>query len=169
MLHASGNRFVTGGQPLEGDVRQYIWYSSPLFAEKGRWVRVRKWRALLRFSMMMHHRKGADWYVASLALITSELARIIDETLADAPAGGGDGSPGPCLEAQLIHIFASHYHWPAEYTREQPMRKLFQLIRNFTDDDDEGERRIKFAHLRQRNEELAKQRNAQPTEPANAQ
>jgi hypothetical protein len=159
ILHATGNRLICGGgEPLEGDLRSYIWYNSPHFSDNGRFLRVRKWWALLRWNVMLHRNRGADWYVACLALMGAELTRIVHETLADAPTGGRSTSPGPCMEAQFIGLFAKEYGWSAEYTRNQPLRKLFQLRRNFdTDDDDDGERRVRFEHLRKRNEQLQKE------------
>ena len=158
MLHASGNRLICGGEPLEGDIRNYIWFTSPLFTASGRFAKLRKWISLLRFNVMLRRKRGVDWYVACLALASCELSRIISDTLADAPIGGRSTSPGPCMEAQFIGLFAKEYGWSAEYTRNQPLRKLFQLRRKFdTDDDDDGERRVRFEHLRKRNEQLAKE------------
>lgn len=152
MLHATGNRLICGGQPLEGDLRNYIWFHSENYTIGGRFAKLRKWSALLRFNIMLRRRQSSDWYVACLALMGTELARIINDTLADAPKGGNPTSPGPCMEAQFIGLFAKEYGWNPEYTREQPLRKLFQLRRNFDQsDDDDGERAIRFNHLRQRN------------------
>lgn len=151
MLHATGNRLICGGQPMEGDVRNYLWFHSPLFTT-GALARPLKWFALLRFSALLHRNKDEDWYCATLALITADLAAIVEEAVADAPSSGEGGAPGPCFEAQLIHIISAAYHWSPEYIREQPLRKLMQYVRCINpDDDDAGERRIKYAHLRKRN------------------
>jgi len=164
MLHASGNRFLCGGMPLEGDIRNYIWYSSPWFTMEGRFIKNRKWASLLWWNTILHSRKDEDWYVATLALAGAEIAGIVHETLADAPTGGKNTSPGPCLEAQFIHLCAVEYGWAPEYTREQPLKKLFQLRRNFdTTEDDEGERQIRFAHLRKINEEIRLEREKSAT------
>lgn len=161
MLHATGNRLICSGQPLEGDLRNYIWFHSPLFTDSGRFAKARKWAALLKFNVMLHRKRNADWYAACLALMETEIVRIISDALADAPTGGRATSPGPCMEAQFIGLFAKEYGWTPEYTSAQPLRKLFQLRRNFDHTgDDEGERRIRFAFLRERNAELAKERDA---------
>ena len=160
MLHATGNRLICGGgPPLEGDFRNYVWFHSSRFTASGRFAKFKKWLALVPFNVMLRKRRGKDWYVACLALMGTELERIVIETLADAPTGGRPTSPGPCMEAQFIGLFAKEYGWSAEYTREQPLRKLFQLRRNFgAEDDDEAERRIRFQYLRERNAELAKEK-----------
>lgn len=169
MLHATGNRLICGGQPLEGDIRNYLWFHSPLFTDTGRFAKWRKWRALLRFNIMLHKKRSVEWYTACLALMETDLKRIIHEALADAPTGGKSTSPGPCMEAQFIGLFAKEHGWTPEYTRVQPLRKLFQLRRNFDQtDDDEAERRIRFQFLRERNEELAKEREAKQETNQNA-
>lgn len=157
MLHASGNRLICGGgEALESDLRNYVWFTSPLFTDRGPFRKLRKWLALIGFNGLLHHKRTEEWYIATLALFGVELSRIIAETLADAPTGGRSMSPGPCMEAQFIHLFAVEYGWTPEYTREQPIRKLLQLRRNFdTSDDDDGERRVRFEHLRKRNAALA--------------
>ena len=155
MMHATGNRLICGGQPMEGDIRNYLWFHSPLFTQSRFLARPMKWLALLGFSAVLHRRRGYDWYAATLALVGAQLAGIVQEAVADAPKGGGEGSPGPCLEAQITHVLSSAYHWPVEQIRALPLRHAFQLIRCINpDDDDEAERSIRFAHLRKRNAEM---------------
>lgn len=166
LLHATGNRLVTGGTPLEGDLRNYLWFHSPLFALSrhltGWRLRLLKWVALLPFSILLHRRRDWHWYTATLALAGAEIKGHLHDALADAPVGNSDCAPGPCLQAQFEHWCALHYGWAPAITREQPLRQLFQLLRSAAkaDDDDEGERQIRFAHLRERN---AAHLNSQPS------
>ncbi len=160
MLTASGSRFMLGGQPMEGDIRNYLWFHSRLF-KVPRWVASAswlKWFALLRFNVMLHRQKDVNWYCATVALAGSSIAGILDEAMADA-AKGGAGSPGPCLEAQLIHVCAKEYGWSPERTRETPLRYMFQYVRCMNpDDDDSGEQRVRFAHLEKWNAILQQQK-----------
>jgi hypothetical protein len=158
MLHATGNRLATGGVPLEGDLRNYLWFHSRLFLLAA-WLpallaRALKWLALLPFSVTLHRRRDPDWYAATLALAGAEIRAIIAEALADAPAGDGrDCAPGPCLQAQFEHFCAERYGWAPAFTSRQPLRRLFQLRRclDAATDDDPEERAIRYAHLRERN------------------
>jgi hypothetical protein len=161
MLQAIGSRLLANETPLEGDVRNYFWFHSRLFrlasALPAPLSRVLKWFALLRFSVVLHRRRDVDWYCATIATAANEIRGIISDALADAPRSGRSCAPGPCLEAQLIHFAASAYGWTPERTRAMPLRHLIQLVRSAApaDEDDESERQIRFAHLRQRNAELA--------------
>lgn len=162
-LHALGSRFVCGGTPLEGDVRNYLWLHSRLFTESRLLARPLRWLALLPFSAFLHRQKDVDYYCATIALASADIYGIIAEVFADAPTGTRrDGSPPQgCLEAQLTHLFAKEYRWPVAYIRAQPLARLIQLARQFSDEsEDPTERAIKFAHLRRRNEELAREREA---------
>jgi hypothetical protein len=158
LLHATANRVVTGEVPLEPDIRNYLWFHSWLFP-LGRFfsgwrLRCLIWLALIRWYCGL--RRG-NWYVEALALAGMEIRGLLEEALADAPAGGGDCAPGPCLQAQFEHFCATSYGWAPAFTSSQPLRRLFQLRRclDASDADDEGERQIRFAHLRERNEQLA--------------
>ncbi len=165
MLHATGNRLVMGGVPLEGDLRNYLWFHSRLFALSA-WLpaslaRVLKWFALLPFSAALHRRRDTDWYAATLAVAGAEARALIHEALADAPAGDGrDCAPGPCLQAQFEHFCAVTYGWSPAFTARQPLRRLFQLRRciDAATDEDPEERAIRFDHLRQRNAQLRAER-----------
>lgn len=176
LLQAIGSRLLTDEIPLEGDIRNYLWFHSPLFALAEGWRRIApkplaevghrllKWFALLRFSALLHRQPDSDWYAATLATAVNEIRGILSDALADAPSGGRACAPGPCMEAQLIHFFSTQYRWSPERIRATPLRQLMQLVRAAApaDTDDEGERQIRFAHLRQRNAELEKSRSASP-------
>lgn len=159
MLQAIGSRLLTEETPLEGDVRNYLWFHSRLF-----WLgsqlpapcsKLLKWLALLPFSAQLHRRRDIDWYAATLATAINEIRGLLSDALADAPRGDRACAPGPCLEAQLIHFCAEQYGWSPERTRATPLRQLMQYVRAATpSDDDDGERAIRFAHLRKRNAEL---------------
>lgn len=160
MLQAIGSRLLTGETPLEGDIRNYIWLHSPFQPVAARWPSLAgllKWCALLRFNMILHRQRDSDWHAATLATAANEIAGILSDALSDAPRGERACAPGPCLEAQLIHYCATAYHWPAERASTTPLRQLMQLVRAAApaDTDDEGERQIRFNHLRRRNAELA--------------
>lgn len=168
MLQAIGSRLLTADTPLEGDVRNYLWFHSRLFALSTALrpppsaVRLFKWLALLPFSARLHQRRDIDWYAATLATAINEIRGLLSDALADAPRGDRACSPGPCLEAQLIHFCAVQYGWSPAQTRATPLRQLMQYVRAATPtDDDEGERDIRFAHLRQRNAELQAAKNPQ--------
>lgn len=164
MLHATGCRFVAGGVPLEGDVRNYLWFHSRLFTQ-GRFAKPLKWLALLPFSSALHRKKDEDYYCTVIAMAIVDIKNLIAETFADAPKGRQrDGSAAPaCLEAQLVHLFTKEYGWSTEKIKRTPLAQLLQLARCFgIDEDDEGERNIRFAHLKKRNNELADEKAAQP-------
>lgn len=163
-LHACGSRFVNGGVPLEGDIRNYLWFHSRLFTT-GIFAKPLKWLALLPFSAIVHRRRDEDYYCTVIAMGIVDIKNIIAETFEDAPRGKNrDGSAPPaCLEAQLIHLFVKEYGWTTEKIRTTPLAQLLQLARCFSlDEDDEGERNIRFAHLKKRNDELAAEKAAQP-------
>lgn len=164
LLHAIGSRLLTGEQPLEGDVRNYLWFHSLLFPLASRLPapgsRLLKWLSLLPFSAVLHRRRDVDWYAATLAVAIHEVHGLLADALADAPQSDRACAPGPCLEAQFIHFAAATYGWPPARTRATPLRQLMQLVRAaHPADDDEQERQIRFAHLRQRNAELQASKN----------
>lgn len=164
-LHATGSRFIHGGQPMEGCVRNYLWFHSPLFRPAGEPGHARaKARALAPWQRLLH---GPWWarpwlrhphrYSTALALATTDIAAHLEEAFADAPAASGrPGAPLASLEAQLIDLCAREYGWPAETTRHTPLRLLFQLLRCLTaakggDLSDPAESAILAAHLRAKN------------------
>lgn len=171
LLCATESRFLQpDAQPMEGDVRNYLWFHSRLFHFSSRLParlsRFLKWCALLRFNSMLHRRRNVHWYSATLALAAADIDRLVREAVADSP-GRGEGRIGPtapALEAQLVHIFAREYRWPPERTRATPLRQLFQLLLCLSPaDDDAGERALRLDHLRRRNAELNAARAAAPS------
>lgn len=153
LLHAIGSPLVCGGAaPLEGDLRNYVWFSS-------RWFTPRRWLArwlkpLVLFPLTLRLASGdVHRYHAALALALFDLRQILDDLFADAPAGGRSlpGSP-PTLEAQLINTFATAYRWPPERTRSTPLRQLFQLLRCLDPEArDSGEAAVIADHLAEKN------------------
>ncbi len=174
MLAATRSPFVSGGRPRESDVRDYLWFHSPLWCPFGaRFFRLRKWHALRRFN----HRMGRTWLrhlrrpfdrTIVLALAVDEIETLVDQAFACAPGGGGKGrAPLATLEAHLIHAFASAYGWLPERTRHTPLRLLLQLDRCLRlargeTVRDSTEEAMLFAHLQARNAELAAARAAAP-------
>jgi hypothetical protein len=123
MLHAVGSRLLTDETPLEGDVRNYLWFHSRLFTLSPFWAPVLKWVALLRFSAVLHRRRNdVEWYVATIATAINDIRGILSDALADAPTGGRSCAPGPCMEAQLVHFCASTYGWSEASSRATPLR-----------------------------------------------
>ena len=162
MLHATNSRFVVpNGPPLEGDIRNYLWFHSRLFTT-GFCARPLKWCALLRFSAILHAKRDSDYYCATLVLAAMDIKRILYDALADAPTGGRkDGrAAGACLEAQLITLMGGKLQWSEEKVKRTPLARLMQLRRCLVEDDgdDPVEYGIKMEHLRKRNEELAPER-----------
>lgn len=156
MLSASGSRFLAGGQPMEGDIRNYLWFHSRLFTLRPWLAPVMKWLALLRFNATLHRKRDIDWYCATVALAAASIYGVIEEALADAAKGGG-GAPGPCLEAQLIHLCAKEYGWLPERTQATPLRHLFQLVRCINPEEtEEGERQVRFDFLKKKQAEAEK-------------
>jgi hypothetical protein len=167
MLLATGSRFVVGKEaPAEGDVRNFIWFHSPLFAHAGQpFSKLRKWIALRRLQWKLTHpwrrwlgmRPSAHLYSLTLAHAIEEIEQLVEQAFAFMATGGGKADPVPLatLEASLVHRFASAYGWPAEQTRQTPLRQLFQLDRCILrsrgeDIKDQGYEAILEAHLRQR-------------------
>lgn len=174
MLLATGSAFL--GRPTsaqEFDVRNYLWFHSPLYAHCGvkDW-RTRKTRALRRLSFELNQpwRKWVGLapdvhrYMSTLALAIAEITRLIEDAFADAPARSGrPGKPIATLEAFFIHEFSVAYGWSPEKTRHTPLRQLVQLhrcIRSGRGDDvsDDQEDQILFDHLKARNDALAAER-----------
>lgn len=162
-LHAIESRFVMGGVPMEGDVRNFLWLHSRLFTT-GPFARLLRWIALLNFSAILHRRRNdPDYYCTVVAFAILDIKAIMADVFADAPTTRRrDGAPAQgCLEAQLTHLFVKEYGWTVDFIRSQPLARLIQLARQFGgDEDDAEERRIKEDHLRKRNAELAKEREA---------
>lgn len=163
-LSAIGSPFTTAAPAYEGDVRNFIWFCSPLFMPRRWWTvpTFAKWLALLPFNALLHRRRDVDWYCATVALAVAQIRGLVADALADAPSGeGGSPSPGPALEAQFIHFCAERYGWSPAYTRRQPLRLLWQLFATACPADDTSEERAaKIAHLTRRKAELEAQRQA---------
>jgi hypothetical protein len=171
MLVAVDCHFILGGRATEGDVRNYLWFHSPRWCHAGTpgWQR-RKAMALrplfVELASPWRRRMGLPLdmarYAAALALAVADIRRIVEDAFADCPASGGDGAAIATLEAQLVAAFARELHWSPEYTRNQPLRQLFQLLRcvraaRGEEINDRGEQEILAAHLRRRQDEIDKQ------------
>ena len=166
MLHATGSRFLLGGTPMEGDVRNYLWFHSRLFPLAlllpAPCSLLLKWLALLPFTAVIRlHPTSVNHYCAVIARATDDIHGILAEAFAEAPAPGNrDGTaPAGCLEAQLLHLFVSEYGWTPSQVRALPLARLLQLARQFSDPgDDPSEQAIKWAHLSRRNDALRQER-----------
>jgi hypothetical protein len=177
MLVAVDCHFILGGRATEGDVRNYLWFHSPRWCHSGcpGWQRHKALalRPLFReLASPWRRRMGLPLdvprYAAALALAVADIRRIVEDAFADCPAGSGDGAAIATLEAQLVAAFAREFHWAAEYTRNQPLRQLFQLLRcvraaRGEDIHDRGEQEILAAHLRRRQEALERAAAAMTT------
>lgn len=174
MLAAVGSHFVWGGQPTEGDVRNYIWFHSRDWSHIGipGWQRkkARALRPLVR-QLVNPVRRAMGFpleigrYGATLALAIVDIHGLIVDAFADSPGPAGKGGEAVAtLEAQMVNIFAQEYHWSADVTRNVPIRQLFQFLRCLRsgrgeDIADRGEQQILSAHLRRRQELLDKKKN----------
>jgi len=172
LLHAVGSPFLFGGTAGEREIKQYLWFHSPLWCDDSHpGMRARYHRALRSFNRLLIGRRGwrlrrpcVDECAGVLALAANDIFSHVADAFADAPAGSGrPGQPLAALEAQLIHEFARAYRWEPERTRHTPLRQLFQLHRCIRaergeDIEDEDEERIKAAHYARRNAELASAR-----------
>lgn len=159
-LEACDSPFIRGGQAREGDVRNYLWFSSRLWMRPAWWnvPTFAKWCALLPFNSLLHARKGLTWYSFALAQAITDIEGIVRDAVADAPRAGSPdaGAPGPALEAQFIDFCAGRYGWSAARTRRVPLRELFQLFRSACPPDAAAEQQSAIiAHLTRRNAELA--------------
>lgn len=181
MLHATGNRFILGGTIRESDVRNYVWFHSPLYAHIAvRGWRWRKRRALWRLHLLtaqplrrlFFRRPSVERYAAILALATTDIQMLVDEAFADGPSSSNKGKPFPAtLESQLIHEFAAAYGWSAGTTRNTPLKQLFQMLRciavaHGAEVRDRGEEDILARHLEARNRQLAAEREKRATTAA---
>jgi hypothetical protein len=180
MLLATGNRFLSSDAPGEADIRNYLWFHSPLYAHCG----VRTWPLRKRWALRRFTRHCAQpwrrWlglqpsvahYGATLLMAATDIRGLINAAFADAaPASGSASAPIATLEGQLIHLFAQTYQWAPERTRRTPLRQLFQLhrlIRSGSGDEvrDATEEHMLAAHLRRRQSALdaARATAAQPS------
>ncbi len=172
MLYAIGSRFVRGGSPGEGDVRNYLWFHSPLYcAPSAPFFRLRKWLALeplLRRLAPPFHRPADRRYFAVLLVAIEQIRRHLSEAFADAPpASGRGGASLATLEAYFIHEFAMAYQWKPDRTRWTPLRQLTQLhrcIRAARGEKiiDAGEEDLLYRHLLTRNAALSAHRPPAP-------
>jgi hypothetical protein len=181
MLVAVDSHFILGGRATEGDVRNYLWFHSPQWCHAGTpgWQRAKAMalRPLFReLASPWRRRMGLPLdlprYQAALALAVADIRRIVEDAFADCPAGSSDGAAIATMEAQMIASFARELHWPAEYTRHQPLRQLFQLLRCIRaargeEVNDRGEQEILAAHLRRRQAEIEQQATAVTQETTN--
>lgn len=167
MLHATGSRFIHGGEPMEGCIRNYLWFHSPQFvpADHPRHAANRR-RALAQFTRSL---LGPRWfrpfvrrfqphrYSVVLALAANDIAAHIEESFCDAPGGSGaPGKPIAGLQAQMVDLMAREYGWTPAQASETPLRQIFQLVRciiahNGGDLDDSSENALLVAHLRAKN------------------
>lgn len=160
MLLALGSRFVCGGgQPGEGDIRNYLWIHSPEFEPGNSWrIRRKRERVVSKFTALgrkawlrVFRAPDIHTYVAAMAFAINDIARLVEDALADAPASSGIGQKPAraTLEAQMIDIFAQAYQWTPKRTRTTPLRQLYQLIRliNADHNPDAREAEIIGAHL----------------------
>lgn len=178
MLVAVDCHFILGGRATEGDVRNYLWFHAASWCHAGTpgWQR-RKAMALrplfCQLASPWRRRMGLPLdvprYAAALALAVADIRRIVEDAFADCPAGGGEGAAIATLEAQLVAAFAREFRWSPEYTRNQPLRQLFQLLRCIRaargeDINDRGEQEMLAAHLRRRQDEIDQQAAAMTEE-----
>lgn len=178
MLFAVRNGFLFGKSPDEHDVRQFVWFHSPLYCNAAGWFpRLRKRVALARLNFALNQRWrrwlalgwSVEQHLAMLALAASEIREIITDAFADQPSQ--PAKPGrslACLEAFFVHEFATGYGWTPERTRDTPIRQLIQLHRLLRlsrgeDVSDQGEDQILVEHLRKKNEAGAAAREAKAT------
>lgn len=175
MMLVSGSRFLCGGQPMEGDVRNYLWFHSPLFVttdhpdcQRRRAAALRRFRPSVstRLRSFIRWPATVDEYCVRVVLAVADITRLVEDAFADAPAGGGKpGGACASLEAQLIHVFAEHYGWLPERTSHTPLRQLFQILRAMHPEaGDAGEQAIIADYLRRKNAELAALRAQPPQE-----
>lgn len=167
MLHSTGSRFLHGGEPMEGCIRNYLWFHSPQFvpADHPHAKRIRRralapfmrvlvgpWLARFAIRRLQPHR-----YTVVLALAATDIAAHLEEAFIDAPEGSGKpGAPVAGLEAQLVDLFAREYGWQPKQTSATPMRQIFQLVRcikahNGDEINDAAESALLAAHLRAKN------------------
>lgn len=134
--------FITGGDANEQDVRNFVLFHLPEYdadrPKSGAWLRfLSRWRlecALLPAKTPRAQRNHVRAHNILAAM--SDVRRIVNETFADVPMPG-DRDPlatpslAASLEAQFLHLFASHYvQWPlATPIRHTPIRVLTQLAR----------------------------------------
>lgn len=166
MLYAVKSHFIHGGQVTEGDVRNYLWFHSRLYAHCG----VPDWQERKRQALRVLDRElNQPWrkfilmrpslarYMAVLNLAIADIRGIIAEAFADSPPAYSSGeTPIATLQAQVIHLFSELYGWAPEYTSAMPLRKLFQLQRCIRAArgrpiEDRGEQEIIADHLRRKN------------------
>ena len=173
-LFALRSRFITGGQPGEGDVRNYLWIHSPQFvpgdSPSAKRTRARVLRPFERLTMKrwlgVLRRPDEDTYCAAVALAINDIIRLVEDAFADEAAGGSWRPVRATLEAQMIALFADAYGWTPERTSSTPIKQLYQLVTliNGTDTPDAGEAAIIEAHLRKLNNALAGEREKQKQE-----
>lgn len=138
LLLAHRSEFLLGRQPTEADVRNYLWFHSPLYADSScaDW-KEKKRQALSRFEFIatkpwrrwVFLKPDVNHYAAMLALAVTDIRALIDFHFMDATAGDGRAAPCASLHAQFVAAFASSFGWSPEYTENLPLRKVFQLDR----------------------------------------
>lgn len=112
MLSASGNPFVCGGVPLGVHVTQFLWLLSPDYSTSA-------------WAMWRFRRKVRKLDLVSLATSIQEFVQV---TFMDQP-NGRLSVPYACSSAWIEHRMWKDYGWKWEYTKGQPLRRIYGLLR----------------------------------------
>lgn len=185
LLLAHGSPFLLGGQPREGDVRNYLWFHSPHYVDSTcpHWERVKR-DALAPFTRHLTSpwrkwfglRPDFPRYAAALALAITDIRALTDFDFADVAGNyGRGGAPVASLHAQMLNSFSQAYpSWTREQIESTPLRVLFQLDRALAasrgkevpDDDEEAQL---AAHIRARQAALDAAKNSEPCRASDLQ
>lgn len=115
VLAAASNPFIVGGTRTAGAIAQFLWIVSREFC-----VDEKKKRKFL---------KRIGGIKAGTAII--EISLYMEAAFFDAPMGKSrTGSvPSTALEASIIHQMGDAYGWTPDQILDQPLGRLFQLMR----------------------------------------
>lgn len=179
LLLAHRSAFLLGGQPTEADVRNYLWFHSPIYTDSScpDW-QAKKKQALARFELIamkpwrrwLLMRPDVNHYAAMLALAATDIRALRDFHFMDASAGDGRAAPCASLHAQFVASFAAAFGWLPEYTENIPLRKIFQLDRAMAKSRgmelrESEEDMLLAGHLLKRQKEIDEARAAQEVTP----
>lgn len=138
ILVSTENAFLLGERAGEHDLRNFVWFCSPLFNPDAPTFSLSK-KPLQMFRLNCALKRRSKWkqpkgqaVISNFVAACMDINQILSATFADGLPSGGDGTPlAASLEAQLIDSFAREYlAWPLpKPVRHTPIKQLFQLAR----------------------------------------
>ncbi len=114
ILFSIRSPFLVGRTPTLHDIERFLWIVSPQFNTRS---------------------LGKGDFARSIAhlcypRVCRAINRYLDRALLDRPASSSGGTPiAVSIDAFMVDLIASTYHWPEEKILDAPVARLYQYIR----------------------------------------